>query len=240
MKRFARFFPVLCTLLVLGLGAAMPSLAALALDGRLEQEITQMDNTGITLPLAQEEDFFRTLALFGGSHSQVELSTGARMTAAEAQDAAAEALAGLRHWGTVYTDLHAAPVLLTSRDAPGLSGVFWHVSWYVPSGAQETLWLDDQTGQLVAFAGEVAGSAAVLVEDRETAVEESSIYPEVVLAAAEFCRLHYPVDEVMLARETDDWGDGDFRLTLVRTRGGAQETASIRLRLWEGKLDFNV
>lgn len=240
MRRFKQFLPVLGTLLVLALGAAMPRLALLAMDGRMEQETTQLTNTGISLTLTQEADLFRALALFGGSHTQVELPEGARMTAREAEDAAAEVLAQIRAWSMVYTDLQAVPVLLTSRDAPGLSGVFWRVIWHGPTGAQETLWLDDQTGQMVAFAGAVSGSSTVWVEDRETAVEEFLIFPQAVWNAAEFCRVHYPVDEVKLGRETDGWADGNFRLTLLRTRDGVQETAAVRLRLREGKLDFNV
>ncbi len=240
MRRFKQFLPVLGTLLVLALGAAMPRLALLAMDGRMEQETTQLTNTGISLTLTQEADLFRALALFGGSHTQVELPEGARMTAREAEDAAAEVLAQIRAWSMVYTDLQAVPVLLTSRDAPGLSGVFWRVIWRGPDGAQETLWLDDQTGQMVAFAGAVSGSSTVWVEDRETAVEEFLIFPQAVWNAAEFCRVHYPVDEVKLGRETDGWADGNFQLTLLRTRDGVEETAAIRLSLREGKLNFNI
>ena len=63
MRRFKQFLPVLGTLLVLALGAAMPRLALLAMDGRMEQETTQLTNTGISLTLTQEADLFRALAL---------------------------------------------------------------------------------------------------------------------------------------------------------------------------------
>ena len=68
---------------------------------------------------------------------------------------------------------------------------------------RETLWLDDQTGQMVAFTELADGPGTLVVEEKEAGVEEFLIFPEAVWNAAEFCRVHYPVDEVKLARETE-------------------------------------
>lgn len=229
MRRLARALPVLCTLLLLGLGASMPRLASLALDRRLEREITRLDDPTVSLELAQGPDFFQALALARTQSTVIQLTEGRRMTQEEAIDAALGLLQALALDGGGYTIDQAMPVLLSSRDVPGLTGVFWQCMWSDGKGQGGVVLLDDQSGLAVSFTLPVRAATVSYV---------SGGFAEAAMDAAEYCRLHFPVSTVKLAAA----GDGtNYTLTLYREEAleGLDASAAIQMYLYDGWLNFN-
>lgn len=242
MKRNTGRMPIVCTLLLLGLGLQMPRLAAAAFDHRLAGEITPMENAGVSLTLAQETDFFQTLALFAEAPTQIVLQEGYHMTAETAQDAAVNIMAALGNADAAKVSPEVMPLLLSSKSTLGLTGVFWRCEWNGKDGYQEALWLDDQSGEMVSARyralphTSVSGSAAAVSTD------------EIQMAAVrmlEYCREHYPVSAVGLAAaetsaQTAGDGSGEsYLMTLVRERDGETETFSLSLDLYENWLYFS-
>lgn len=242
MKRNTGRIPIVCTLLLLGLGLQMPRLAAAAFDHRLAGEITPMENAGVSLTLAQETDFFQTLALFAEAPTQIVLQEGYHMTAETAQDAAVNIMAALGNADAAKVSPEVMPLLLSSKSTLGLTGVFWRCEWNGKDGYQEALWLDDQSGEMVSARyralphTSVSGSAAAVSTD------------EIQMAAVrmlEYCREHYPVSAVGLAAaetsaQTAGDGSGEsYLMTLVRERDGETETFSLSLDLYENWLYFS-
>lgn len=242
MKRNTGRIPIVCTLLLLGLGLQMPRLAAAAFDHRLAGEITPMENAGVSLTLAQETDFFQTLALFAEAPTQIVLQEGYHMTAETAQDAAVNIMAALGNADAAKVSPEVMPLLLSSKSTLGLTGVFWRCEWNGKDGYQEALWLDDQSGEMVSARyralprTSVSGSAAAVSTD------------EIQMAAVrmlEYCREHYPVSAVGLAAaetsaQTAGDGSGEsYLMTLVRERDGETETFCLSLDLYENWLYFS-
>lgn len=223
MKRNAKLIPVLLTLLLLCVGAALPRMTALALDRRLLGETSQREDDQVSLVLTQDMDFLEALAFFDLGQSQVELAGGRRMTAEEVRAAAADTMVRLSSLGTVYPVPAVTPVLITSRDDPGLCAVYWRCVWTDDAGTREILWLDDGSGLMVALQSRVGVPTVSFVK---------SPYQEPVLTVAEYCRANYPVDEVKVALEAHGEGSGDYRLTFVKTAEGetSGRTAALRLR----------
>lgn len=235
MKKLFKAVPVLCTLLLLGLGAWMPGLAAVAFDWQLATDRKILENQNISLTLTQEADFFQTLELFRGGHSLVELTEGFRMTGQEVETVAQEVRQALMVFAAdeAFGTPLVRPMLLTSNEVPGLSGVFWLCIW----GSEESpespgvLWLDDQSGLMVYYSGPVGWSSL-----SSTGI----VFEEGAMQASEYCRQRYPVKNVELALESDSAINGTYSLTLLRERDGQEESLKIPLRLREGWLDFNV
>lgn len=237
MKRFFQVAPILCTLLLVGLGAFMPRIASLTLDRRLENDVVLLENQSISLALEQGADFFQTLELFGSVTSQVELSGGNRMMPVDAKAAAVEALMSFAASDVTYGSLEVTPVLITSKSIPGLSGIFWRCVWSGTTGdrpeesigLEKVLWLDDQSGKMVSFSGLVEWSSLSA---------PNSLFPQLAVDVAEYCRQYYPVDTVKLAlTEEDDLGL--FTITLMKGQNGQVETYSIPMRITDGWLFFN-
>lgn len=230
MRRAVRLLPVLCTLLLVGLGAGMPRLAALALDRGLAREVSQREAPSVSLELLQDADFFHTLELFQRRTSQIQLSEGYRMTAEEAAQAAQAILADLGAGAPADAVPEAIPYLFSDADTQNTSGVFWRCAWDSGGKAEaQLLWLDDQTGMMVGFQGAFRGT----VLD-----EKYAVFQEPATAVAEYCRLNYPVETVKLALESSDnylaaYPESDapaYILSLVRDEDGREVV--LRLPLW--------
>lgn len=240
MRRAVRFLPVLCTLLLVGLGAGMPRLAALALDRGLAREVSRREAPSVSLELLQDADFFHTLELFQRRTSQIELSEGYRMTAEEAVQAAQAVLAELGAGGPADTAPEAIPYLFSDADTQNTSGVFWRCIW--DGGAEEEdqlLWLDDQTGLMVGFQG---------FFHRTVKEEKYAVFQEPASAVAEYCRRNYPVETVKLALEPSDnylaqypeSGAPVHTLSLVRDEGGREVALRLPLRSAGQWVGFNL
>lgn len=237
MKRFFQTVPILCTLLLVGLGAFMPRIASLVLDRQLEHDVALLENQSISLSLEQGANFFQTLELFGGVTSQVELSEGYRMKLADAAAAAVEVRMHLTASGASEEGPKVTPVLITSRSTPGLSGIFWRCVWSDTSAdkpersirLEEVLWLDDQSGQLVSFSG---------LADWSSLSAPNSLFPQSAVDVAEYCRQNYPVDTVKLALADED-DPGLFTITLTKSQNGQAETYSIPMRIADGWIFFH-
>lgn len=231
MRRIFQAVPILFALLLLDLGAFMPQLAALAVDQRLDNNVMLLENEDFSFALEQGTDFFQTLALFGGGHSQVELSEGYRMNVGDAAAAAVDVRMRLAIFDTAYESPEVTPMLITSRSTPGLSGVFWRCVWRDSMDTPDVLWLDDQSGQMVSFTGRV-GQFTISASD--------TVFPQSAVNAAEYCRLNYPVDAVKLALTNEDDPDGRYTVALLKSQDGQDQTHLISARLVDGWLYFNT
>ena len=244
MKQILRATAIICVLLLLGLGAVMPRLASRFLDHQLESERIRLENQSFSLQLVQEVDFFQTLALLRGTNTQVELSEGYRMTEAEVTAAVLVAIAELYAVGIAHGIPDVTPILLTSRDTPGLSGVFWYCEWRDEDQMKEFMWLDDQSGQVVAF--------RLRVEQANLATDGEN-FPVTVWIAAEYCLTHYPIDTTDLSHavayaegntsaDSVDGAEstGNYTITLFREREGLEERCLIPVILLDNWLSFNL
>lgn len=237
MKRFYQAVPILCTLLLVGLGAVMPRIASLVLDRQLEHDVALLENQSISLSLEQGADFFQTLELFGGVTSQVELSEGYRMKLADAEAAAVEVRMHFAASGASEKGPKVTPVLIASRSTPSLSGIFWRCVWSNTStnglegcvSLEEVLWLDDQSGQMVSFSG---------FADWPSLSAPDSLFPQSAVDVAEYCRQYYPVDTVKLAL-TDEADPGQFTITLTKSQNGKDVSYSVPMRIADGWISFH-
>lgn len=239
MRRIFQFFPILCTLLLVAFGFGMPRLAALALDRGLEREVTRLEDPAVTLDLFQDADFFHTLELFQSRRSQIQLDEGYQMTEEEAAQASQRIMAALGAWGSVDSAPIVTPYLVSSATARITSGVFWLCLWNSQEGERQVLWLDDQTGLMVAFQG---GFPAVMEEYKY------AIYREPAYAVAEYCRLYYPAEHIQLLTENpssdaeyDKQGYGTtYTLSLVRETEDGEVHFLLPLQASVTGVNFNL
>lgn len=231
MIRYLRFLPVLTIILLMGVGIVMPHLTVVLLDHQIEKDMVQLDNISVKLMLAQDNDFFRMLEVFHGGYSQIEVSEGYRMTAEEAKAAAGEILPSLTASGRVYSEPEVTPVLFTSKDDPSLSAFFWCCVWQDLPDAAEMMWLEDQSGQMVAFQAKVITA---------TLSAPNSPFAEAALRVAEFCRTRYPVGKAELSLAVDVHSYNDYVITLFQEDGDQERTYSLSLRLRDEWLYFNM
>lgn len=231
-KKLRNILALCCTLLLLAFGVLMPRLTSSVLDRRLAQEVLQRENAAVSLVLAQELDFLQALALFSAQTTQVELSGGSRMTAEEAAAAAIDALLELPTATAVFAAPEATPYLVTDRDVPGRSAVFWRCAWDGDDG-KEVLWLDDQTGRMVAYQGRTGMS-------KSFAVPSDGTVPEAVSKIVDYCRKYYPVQDASVEAAEQD---GAYRVLLVEAGKQGESAAltyTIPLRLWDNWIYFNL
>ena len=233
MRRFVKWLPILCTAVLLGTGFFMPRLAALTLDRRLEQEVIQRENSAVSLTLNRERDFFETLELFAVSNTQVELSEGEHRKRAEVEDTAVWIVWELTAGGRLYDVPEVTPVLMTNKDA-GWSGVFWRCVWSDSKGMDEVLWLDDQSGKLVALQGRLGPS---VTEKKTYVATVEPVFQEAAVNLADFLRLHYPAENIRLSLGAED---GNYTLALLRETDGREVVHSLPLRLRGEWLYFNL
>lgn len=244
MKQKRSVLPLLGTLLLLALAACLPRLTALALDRRLEQEVVQREDAYISLALAEEQDLFQTLALFRTRQAEISLSAGSRMTEAEAKTAAAALRAELRAAAFAEEPDAAAlpvvtPMLVTGGEAPSFSGIFWYCTW-----RGESLWLDDESGKVVAFVLRATPFALVETGEPDSAILVETGRPNSAIlvtsqpqaaAVTDFLRSHYEAEALLLE---DNERSGNYLVTL--TPGGEQTTCTLPLLVQDGWLLFNV
>ena len=242
MTRVWTIAAILFTLLLLMSSAFMPPLAFFILDHQLENEMMQKENADVSLVLSQNLDFFRALDLFRNQQSQIELTEGYRMTE---EDVSASAHAMILFFGNVYSAPEVTPVLITSQESIGLSGVYWRCVWRDTAGGQEILWLDVQSGQMVGFQGRVMVSSRAV--DDEAKGNYLVIYEELLSVMVDFCRAYYPVDDVDLTdqslatfTQSDDPVLDNKEIILTRKQDDLVETYRISVRLRGDLLYFNL
>lgn len=188
--RGKRLLLPLCTLLMLALGCVLPRLSAIAQDQRLVREVIEREEPQIALTLENPGVLLETMALMEQPHTELRLSEGGRMTKVEAQDSAAalrEKLAGLGLVGSTPAGPPESEVLLiASREEKVHTAILWRCFWR-EDGDSFILWLDDESGKLVAFQGVLNGGAsAVAMKGRA----------DTLSLVAEFCRSYYGDYEV--------------------------------------------
>ena len=237
MRWLRRAAPAVCTLALVALGAGLPYLSALVLDGRLERETVRREDLHVSLDMARETDFFEMLALIGGEMSVVDLPEGRGMTEEEARKAAMAAREKLPGPGGVSLDPEVTPLLVTSKTAPELSGVFWNCVWD-EKGEKEQLWLDDQTGRTVAFSLRMGDGAFV---SKDATVAEAERYAQALEQAVDFLRAEYPVDAVMCGQVGGDEKSAVryYRITLWVRQDGRETGYEVPLWMEEDRLYFN-
>lgn len=243
MKQIRRAAPVLCTLLLLGVGLYMPQLASMSLKLHLQSEVRQMKNSDISLNLSQEADILESLSLFNtlssAWDSAIELSEssqGYRLHAEEVRSAATEALGQIKSDGAVYGEPEITPILYVGTNDRSLqSRVFWCCSWVGGSEGAEIIWVDDLSGQVVGFILEdpVPNMASTYSKGKTTQIKE--YVPESVYLLKDFCHRYYPVDEVIIKNE----GDNTFALILSQRRNGVEISIPVFVSWKNGRIFFN-
>lgn len=260
-KKIFALVPVLCTLLLLGIGVSMPSLASAFLDYRLKQDVTQREDIQVSLDLTQSMDFFNTLMNFDIGQSHIEMTDGYRMTLTEAKTEAFRLIQqinrvfteyGVEGWDGYHVEPSgdddpadsypaALPLLIANIQFPSQSGIFWECSWTWPdSDEQTTLWLDDQSGRLVAFYGSFRTNSSTSSHDY---IKE---YPseKIAAATADFCESYYHVNSVQavqrpVAEDPSQFDPLLYELDFTRKTGDDTLSFSIPLDLRYDRLYFN-
>lgn len=260
MKRILNIIPIMFTLIFLGVGLYMPHLTSLVLDYQLKQEITQRENSHISLVLPESSDFFYTLELFDINQSQIELIEGYRMLKSDVINTAIETMVKITNGNmkstmivvkdkdiNEYTSIspiiyllpEVTPVLIANKDIPSLSGVFWHCVWSDENG-KEILWLDDKTGKMVAFQGKMILPSISENETRYVKIDDEASFDKIASAISEFCQSYYPIDDVMLKLEEENSSFSNYTLTLIRNNNGQIDTHNISLSFRDEMIYFNM
>lgn len=247
MKQIRRAVPILCTLLLLGLGLYMPHLVSLSLNLHLQSEIRQMENSDISLNLSQDTDVLQSLFLFNslssGGDSAIELSEssqGYRLGAEEVKAVAVEVLKQLKTDITAYDEPEMTPILFVgTNDSFIRSRVFWQCLWVSGSGETETIWVDDLNEQVVGFILNDPMSPLSVDDSKDNAAYSTDYskehIPEIVYHLEEFCRRYYPVEEVILQNE----GKNMFTLILTQIQNGLENSYPVFVSWENGRLFFN-
>ncbi|WP_139652863.1 hypothetical protein [Raoultibacter phocaeensis] len=151
MRRAGTTLAILCTLGLVGIGAAMPHIATHALDRELEQRTTERISSSPSFAYGDAPDLIGAMELFASAGSLITLSEGVHMTEDEARAATEAILAHLQPSPHPSAERFASPLLVTDADEAGLSGVYWICTWQNSSEMTESIVLDDATGDAVAF-----------------------------------------------------------------------------------------
>jgi len=231
-RRLSALAAVLAALGVLVLGFCLPRIVSGALDRQLTGERRELAIQEVSLSRPGEADIYDLLRLMGGEHTQVALSQGENMTAEEAVRRAEELLyvQVLDIWRPStknFTGIQAEPFLVTSREAPQLSGIFWRCTWTDPHEQQGTLFLEDGDGRLVSFRVYVP---PVWQKDMEPITED--VVTGIYYYFHEFFQADVPSRQELpnFAKEDECW-------IPLRWQDGEQYEAALRL---EGEwLSFN-
>lgn len=197
-KNSARMMLPLCTALILILGAVMPRLAAAVLDRHLVSEVQTLENTAVSLSMEQETDRFSRLCLFQelirNNNYAVPLPEGYHMTKDEVR-AAAKTLAGM---GYERDFEEFVPVLLAGNDpSQELSGIFWECTTTHDNGEMEMVWVDDQSGLIV------AGMLRLDLPSLSYGQVGALAKLDAVARYEDFCRDNYAVEQVSSSEETE-------------------------------------
>ena len=168
MKRSKRWPMVLATILVIGIGAAMPWAAAWVQDlyGVSSQETLPFDPVSLTLQ--QDSEIGAVLRLMSSPYDETEWPGETRLTEEEASNAALGALAqldqygllesgSLGEYGSIAPDIvdqlkasggsNATPAMFISLD--GATAIIWVCHWKGITGPSYELLIDDATGKAV-------------------------------------------------------------------------------------------
>lgn len=246
----ARALPVLLTVLVVSVGACIPLFASAAMDRQLEHETKRWEDTSVSLVLSQEGDFFQTLELFRSDRSQVELSEGEAMDAEKAREAALYAAALLGLEASAEEGPNVVPMLFASSGAPVSSGIFWQCTWGEGEG-QTFLWIDDQSGRMVALESPLAPSELYA---------QDSPFHEAAFNVLEYCQTQYPIDALDYEVDQDFSGNevpvapeeagaeavaqagrfATYQVTLSRTVDGRTEACPVPMVLDGDRIFFNL
>ena len=231
MKRIGTVAAIACTLALVFLGAAMPNLATRALDHRLEKKTIERTTTAPSLTYGSEPDYLQALELFASAHSQITLSEGVYMTEDEARAAAESLLDHLQVDRLPPPDLVATPLLATSNDAGGVSGVYWVCTWEYADGVSGLIWLDDATGMAVAFELYSNNSTLAYLDDG---------LPEHVELVLSYLRRSETVDVAEAVSRIDDPLLCEYTISLKRTEGGEKISCEAPLCAGDSWLSFNL
>ena len=220
MRILRKSIPFLCILLLFGLGISLPNIGAWLIDHQLEQEVTTQEDHMDALALSQPLSLTETLLLMAGSRTAIEVEDNYKMTPEEVAKSVADALMELESVGIVMpaaNNMEMTPMLLTSKTETGLSGIFWHCTWKDSDVEENSIWLDDMTGLMVAFRGNVGETELIPEQVGLTLVKFCERYYELFLEAIDLS----VIDTVGILESTD------------------QPSFSITYNMGDGMLSFN-
>lgn len=157
MKKLKNLPLLLCALLLTIAGAALPYTVSVIQDARVEAapEIRPFDPVSLTLQKGGGVQ--ETLELLAGSYSDLEWSGKTELTAAEAANAAREAVRLLNENGLLSLTpedfglnqfvMSLDPHIMMSMNESSLSAVVW-ICW-IDAAPDNWIFIDDATGKMV-------------------------------------------------------------------------------------------
>lgn len=228
MKTVKQALLLLCTLALVGLGAAMPWLSAQMEDKRVNDLRDEFGLDDLSLILRRDSGAADTLRLLGWPHDTLPWGGKTALDPSDVERAAYDVSVQLVEAGLMdskYGPLHLddwIPMLVMSGDGTS-SAIVWHCAW----GEGRYFFFDDATGKLASGLFRRPGGMAV------SAVNEQ------IDAWINFCRDYYGADLVDVCWEGDGaklQAGGACILTFLSEQ---DQTFDIRLVFNERSIVFN-
>lgn len=151
-----RYTPVLFTLLLIVLGAAMPWLTASIQDAQIGKMQDDLDLNTVSLTLLQNHGVEQSLCIASSKYANIPWSGGTALTEQQALQAAEDTLAEIYSFGLLQKkwmrslDKAGAvvePCLMVAED--GSSALVWDCRWGVEDTVSCVITVDDASGKTV-------------------------------------------------------------------------------------------
>lgn len=238
MKTVKQALLLLCTLALVGLGAAMPWLSAWMQDGRTGGLREEFDLNTVNLTLRKDAEAADTLRLLSGTYNALNWGGETALDPGDVVGAASAASKQLAEKGLLDErfvlpsdpgGVDVVPLIIVSED-----GAFSAVVWFCAWGEQNSryFYLDDATGKMVGGWFRRSGRLNV------------SEFNEQLREWVSFCEDYYGVSVVDIgwANGNPVWkgeliGGSTFVMTLQPEQGGPFE---LRLEFYELTVELNA
>ena len=231
MRILKRLLLPLCTLCLVGLGAAMPWLSARMEDERAGGFREELDLNVLSLTLRHDSGAADTLRLLGGAHTMLYWGGETALDPGDAEHAAYDLSELLVNAGVMDSKFGPLvldswfPKLVMSGDGAD-SAIVWHCSW----GEGRYFFLDDATGKL-------AGG-----QFRRPGGMDVSAVNDQIAAWIDFCQDYYGVSLMDISWEADfssgkplEAGD----VCILTFQPDYSEPFHVRLTFNERSIEFN-
>ena len=238
MKAAKQALLLLCTLALVGLGAAMPWLSAWMQDGRTGGLREEFDLNAVSLTLRRDAGAVDTLRLLSSNHSELVWNGETTLDPGDVLGAVNTVLNQLAEKGLLDersippsdpARVDILPLLILSEDG-ALSAVVWFCTWNEPDYGY--FYLDDATSKMV-YSG--------LWRSGRLSVPE---FNEQLKEWVRFCEEYYGVDVSDMRWDNGNpvmngelIGGSAFVMTLQPEQGGPYE---LRLAFYELTVEFNA
>ncbi len=193
---------IVCTILLVLAGAAMPGAVSAFQDHRLESQTGSRQTLDVNLTLRKTDNMGGTLTLFSSRYTSYELVKDRQdQTEEQAEAAALEAVELLRQEGLLSGDVlqvvegKSDVSFYVSKENDSLFSVIWCCLLETPEG-YHTIYIDDTTGKLVGVAGLPTNALELGLDiaDPEWMSAEAKRW-------ADFCQSYYGFDSVVVQEQ---------------------------------------